>query len=343
LCVNSPVSNDLVDRLRDAVGVVVKTDMAQHHGSRQDQGSGVSLVLALDVETDVTASRLEESDVAAHVASGDDTGTTDQASSDVGENTSVQVRHNHDVELLWPRDTLHGGVVDNHVVGLEGGVVLADLLDGVAEQTVGKLHDVGLVDAGDLLAVVGQRKGKSKLGDALRLLAGDDLERLDDAVDRLVLETRVLALGVLTDDAKVDVLVARLVAGDVLEEDDGSVDVEFLAESDVEGAVTGSLDGRVEDTLETELVALEGSDGLAQKFLGVDVARLDTGDVDLLPLNGNVVCLEDLLDRLGDLSTDTVTCASFNIIFGIWGRLSRVPGIKVTVYLPPNLVGLKMS
>jgi hypothetical protein len=46
----------------------------------------------------------------------------------------------------------------------------------------------------------------------------------------------------------------------------------------------------------------------------VDVASLDTGDIDLLPLNGHIVCLENLLDRLGDLSTDTVTCALFNII-----------------------------
>jgi hypothetical protein len=65
----------------------------------------------------------------------------------------------------------------------------------------------------------------------------------------------------------------------------------------------------VEDTLQTELVALERGNGLAEELLGVDVARLDTGNVDLLPLNGNVVCLEDLLDRLGNLSTDTVTCA----------------------------------
>lgn len=90
------------------------------------------------------------------------------------------------------------------------------------------------MDGGDLLAIVGKRKGESELGDALRLRAGDDLERLDDAANRLVLETRVLALGVLTNDADVDVLVARLVAGDVLEEDDGGVDVELLAESDVE-------------------------------------------------------------------------------------------------------------
>jgi hypothetical protein len=165
------------------------------------------------------------------------------------------------------------------------------------------------VDTGDLLAVVGERKGECEFGDALRLLAGDDLERLNNAADRLVLEARVLSLGVLTDDAEVDVLVARLVARDVLEEDDGSVDVELLAESDVEGAVTGSLDGSVEDTLETELVALERGNGFTEELLGVDVACLNTGDVDLLPFNGNVVRLEDLLDRLGNLSTDTVTCA----------------------------------
>jgi hypothetical protein len=47
-------------------------------------------------------------------------------------------------------------------------------------------------------------------------------------------------------------------------------------------------------------------------------AVLHAGDIDLLPLNGNIVGLEDGLDRLGNLGTDTVTyCLS----------LSRVPGV----------------
>jgi hypothetical protein len=141
--------------------------MSEHHGGGEDQSSGVGLILALDVKADVTATRLEDGDVAAHVASGDDTGSTNETSTNVGQDTSVQVGHHHDVELLWPGDTLHGGVVDDHVVGLESGVVLADLFDGVAEETIGKLHDVGLVDAGNLFAVVGERKGKGELGDAL--------------------------------------------------------------------------------------------------------------------------------------------------------------------------------
>jgi len=34
---------------------------------------------------------------------------------------------------------------------------------------------------------------------------------------------------------------------------------------------------------------------------------LDTSDIDLLPFDRNIVRLENFLDRLGDLGTDTVT------------------------------------
>lgn len=307
-CPGLALGNDVVNSLADAVGVVVKTKVTKHHAAGENEGSWVGLVLALDVETNVTAARLEDGDITSHVAARNDTWTTDKTGTDVGQDTTVKVGHDHDVELLRTGDTLHGGVVDNHVVGLNSGVLLTDLLDSVAEQTIGKLHDVGLVDAGNLAAVVGQGEREGELGDALRLGTGDDLERLDDAGNRLVLEARVLALGVLTDDAKVDILVAGLVTGDVLDQDNGRVNVELLAEGDVERLVAGALDGSVEDTLETNLVALQRGDGLAEELLGVLVASLNTGDVDLLPLDGHVVGLEDGLDRLGDLSTNTVTC-----------------------------------
>lgn len=217
--------------------MLVKTKVSQHHSAREQHGSWVSLVLALDIKTDVTASRLEDSDITAHVATWDDTGASDESSADVGQDATVKVGHDHDVKLLWAGDALHGGVVDNHVAGLEGGELLGDGVEGVAEKTVSQLHDVGLVDAGDLLAVVGESEAEGELGDALGLGAGDDLERLHDAGDRLVLQAGVLALGVLTDDGEVDVLVAGLVAGDVLDQDDRGVNVELLAEGDVEGLV----------------------------------------------------------------------------------------------------------
>ena len=69
----------------------------------------------------------------------------------------------------------------------------------------------------------------------------------------------------------------------------------------------------MEDTLQTELVALKGSQRLAEKLLGVLVTGVNTANIDLLPLNGNVVGLEDGLDRLRNLGTDTVTyCLSLS-------------------------------
>ena len=307
-----PLSDNTVDGLGDAVGMVIKTKVPEKHAAGEHKSGGVGLVLALDVKTDVTAAGLEDSDVATHVAAGDDTGTTNKRGTNVGQDTTVKVGHDHDIELLRPGDSLHGGVVDNHVVDLKGRVVLGDVVEGAAEETIGKLHDVGLVNAGDLGAVVGESKGESELGDTLGLGTGDDLERLNDAGNTLVLEAGVLALGVLTDNAQVDILVAGLVARDVLDEGDGGVDVELLAHSDVEGGVAGAVHGGVEDTLETELVAAERGDTLTEGRLGAGGssgigAGGETRNLDLLPVDGDIVGLEDSLDRLGDLSTNTVT------------------------------------
>lgn len=267
------VGDDGVDGLGDAVGVVVEAEVAQQHAAGQDQRRGVGLVLALDVEADVSAAGLEDGDVAAHVAAGHDTRPADEGGADVGQDAAVQVGHDHDVELLGLGHALHGGVVDDHVVGLDGGVLGGGALEGGAEQAVGELHDVGLVDAGDLLTVVGQGEAEGELGDALRLGAGDDLERLDDAADGLVLEARVLTLGVLADDAHVDALVAGLVAGDVLDQGDGGIDVELLSHGDVEGLVAGPLERGVQDALEAELVAAQGGHRLLKHVLGRPAAH----------------------------------------------------------------------
>ena len=78
-------------------------------------------------------------------------------------------------------------------------------------------------------------------------------------------------------------------------------------------------------------------------------ARVHTGDVDLLPFDRDIVGLEDGLDGLRYFGADTITCFStLSYVRRLLGLaciccLERVPGMSVTVYLPPNLVGLKMS
>jgi len=302
-----PFTDHIVDSLGDAVGVVIQTEVTEQHGSRQDHGAGVGLVLALDVKTDVAATGLEDGNVTTHVAAGNHTGAANKGSADVGEDASVKVGHDHHVELLGARHSLHGSIVHNHIVHLEGGVVLSDLVESAAEETIGQLHDVGLVNAGNLLPVVGESEAEGELGDTLGLGAGDDLEGLDHALDRLVLEAGVLALGVLTDDAEVDVLVAGVVSGDVLDQGDRGVDVELLAQGDVEGLVAGALNGGEKNTLQTQLVALQRSNRLLEQFLRVLVAGVDTTDIHLLPLDRDVVGLEDGLDGFRHFGTNSVT------------------------------------
>lgn len=63
----------------------------------------------------------------------------------------------------------------------------------------------------------------------------------------------------------------------------------------------------MQDTLEAQLVALQGGDGLAEGGLGAPAILDDARDGDLLPFDGHVVGLEDSLDGLGDLAADAVT------------------------------------
>jgi hypothetical protein len=304
---DSPFTNNVVDSLTNPIRVIIQAQMSEEHGARKQHGGRIGLILSLDIEADVSTSGLKHGDIAAHVAAGDDAGPADEGGADVGQDAAVEVGHDHDVELLGAGDGLHGGVVDDHVVGLEGGEVLGDLLEGVAEETVGQLHDVGLVDARHLLAIVGQGEGEGEFGDAFALGAGDDLERLDHAGDGLVLQARVFAFGILADDAEVDVGVACFVAGDVLDEHDGGVDVEFLSEGDVEGLVARAFDWRVEDAFKTEFVSFEGGDGFLEEFFRVLVARVHARDVHLFPFYWYVVGFENGLDGFGDFSTNAVT------------------------------------
>ena len=115
--------------------------------------------------------------------------------------------------------------------------------------------------------------------------------------------TRVLALGVLADDDKVDILMARRQARQRLAERDGGVDVELLPERDVPGRVAGSLLRRVEDALEADLVPSQRVE--RELEVGLVRARL-AGDFVLVELDGHVDVLEHLFDRVGHLDTDTV-------------------------------------
>lgn len=301
------IGQDTVDGIREGVGVLAETDVTEHHGTGEEHGGGVSDVLVLDVQTDVTGSGLEDSVLAANANTRNNTGATDETSTDVGEDVTVKVRSDQHLVLLGVGDGLHGAVVDNDGVGLDLGVeLLANVGDGVAEQTVTLLHDVGLVDGGDLGEAVGLGEVESEASETLDDGLTGDLERLNHTRDGVGLQTGVLTLGVLTNDDEVDIVVTGVNTRQALEQRNTGEDVQVLTQLDVEGRVTGADDGGVENPLQTNLGALERPDGLEVLLGGLSTVGA-TGDTDLLEVNGNTLGLEDLLDTLGHSETNTVT------------------------------------
>lgn len=207
----------------------IETQVAQQHGPREKHGSRIGLVFSFNVEANMSASRFKYSYITAHIASRHNAGTSHERSTYIRKNTPIEVGHDHDIKLLRSRDSLHGCIVNDHVVDGQGWVLLGDLVESVSEQAVGKLHNVGFVYASDFLPVICKSEAESKLGYTLRLRSCDDLQGLDDACDGLVLQARIFTLGVLSNDAQIHIVMTRFVARDILDEDNGRIDIKLLA------------------------------------------------------------------------------------------------------------------
>ena len=172
------------------------------------------------------------------------------------------------------------------------------------EQAVGELHDVRLVDRGDLAAAVGDGVVEREPGDPLRGGPGDDLDALRRVRADHVLDAGVEVLGVLADDHEVDVLVARLEALDRARRAEVRVQPERLAERDVD-APEALPDRRRDRALEGDPVAADRLEDVLRERRAV---LRDDGlaGVDDLPLERDAGRVEDAAGRLRQLRSDAV-------------------------------------
>lgn len=94
------------------------------------------------------------------------------------------------------------------------------------------------MDGGDSVSATDLGVMESVSSDSLGSLVGDELDGLNDPGDELVLDTRVLPLGVLSDEDRVDVIVRGLVTLDRDTRSDVGEQVEGSSEGEVEGDVS---------------------------------------------------------------------------------------------------------
>jgi len=270
-CANMTFVDHIKSGSSDGISDGVESKVPKHHGGAENHSSWVGTVGPHNILRDVPAAGLEEGVFPADIATRDDTGPANEGSANVGNDSAIKVGHDHDIELGRPRHELHGGVVDDHVIEGEPRVLvlLCNLAESVKEQAVAELHDVGLVHTSDFLAVVFEGKVKGETNNAVCLCTSGDLETFYDARVALVLEARVLALGVLTNDGKIHTLVTGGEARERLAKDDGGVDVKLLTHGNVPGDVTGLGYRGEENAFEADSVALKGLHSFSEEALAL--------------------------------------------------------------------------
>ena len=180
---------------------------------------------------------LEDGALVTNVARGRETKTTDQAGAHVGQDVTVQVGHDQNLVVVGQRvgDHLQAGVVEQLSIELDVREVLGNVVGDLQEQTVGHLHDGGLVDNANLLAADLSGVLESEPQDTLASLTGNELDALDDTINYDVLNSGVFTLSVLTNENGVNTVVRGLVAGNRPARSQVGEEVECSSQSKVEG------------------------------------------------------------------------------------------------------------
>lgn len=228
-------SKSVESSLLDAGSVLVKTHMLQHHNRTQQESSGVSKTLAGDIRSG-TVDSLEDGALISNVSGGGKTKTTDETSAHIGENVTVKVGHDQDLVVVWGRvgDHLQAGVVKQLGVEFDVGELLGNVAGSVQEETVGHLHDCGLVHNTNLLLSRGLSMLESEAQDTLGGFPSDELNTLDNTVNNDMLNSGVFALGVLTDQHSVDVVIWGLVSSNRAAWSQVGEEIECTTESQVQ-------------------------------------------------------------------------------------------------------------
>lgn len=291
--------------LLDLGSVIEEVHVTKHHDTGEKESGRVGLSLSSDIRSG-TVNSFEDGSVLSDVSRGSESETSDQTSTHVGKNITVEVRHNHDSVSVRSRvlNDPQTDTVEEVLVVLDVGVFGSDLSARSEEHSVGKFHDGSLVDSGNVKTLVGASVFESVTSYSGRSFVGDEFDRLNDTVDNLVFDTGVLSLGVLTDDDRVDVIVRSLESFYGSARTNVGVKRESTTKGKVERNVTLS-DRSGKGTLEGDSVLPDRSNGVGGNCRNsVNDGR---GDIDFFPDDRDLGSSEDLLDRLGDLGSDTVS------------------------------------
>ncbi len=193
--------------------------------------------------------------VIADVRARHDAEPADQPRAQVAQHVAVEVLEQEHVEARGILHQRHAARVDDHLLVVDlGELGVVHRPRAADEHPVGELHDVGLVEDGDLLAPALARVAEAPARDARAGLLGGHLDGGHHPGRQRGLDAAVEALGVLADDHEIHPAEAGRHAVEIAHRPHRRVEVELLAQPHVDRG-EALADRRGARPLERDLVA----------------------------------------------------------------------------------------
>ena len=288
--------------------------VVEHQDAAEQQGRGIGQPFAGDVRSGAVDG-FKHGAVVADVAAGNNTQAADQTGGEIAHHIAIEIRQQQNIELLRIEDDLHAGVVHDHFLVFDFGIIGGDGADGAQEQAVGKFHDVGFVDGVNFFAAFALRVLKGEAGDASGSAFGDDFEAFHDAGNDLMLEAGVEIFGIFADDDHIHIFEARFETGQIAHRTKISVEVERFAECDVDtGRPAG--DGCGHGAFEGNAIAADRIDGGLVEYgaaFGFAGGAFGAG-VNFFPVNLDAGGFQDAANGAGDFGADAFAGEQRNFV-----------------------------
>ena len=182
---------------------------------------------------------------------------------------------------------------------------LVNLAGAIEEEAIGHLHDVGLVENGDLFAMPTRGVTESVARDARAGGFAGDFQAGDDAGDDFVFDAAVEAFGVFADDDHVDAFVAGFDPAQAANRPHRGVKIQLLAKLHVD-RFESLADRRGDRAFERDFVGGDGGErALRENIVHALLEGAGAGG-HLNPLHGKLRRLEHPLGGAGDFRTDSI-------------------------------------
>src|SRR5208337_1500651 len=207
--------------------------MAQHQNSGAKHCRWIGHIFAGDIGCRAVHC-FEHGALVSEICAGNQTESTNKRRAQVGDDVAIEVFQQQHVVLVRVHHQLHTGVVHNVLAVSNLRIFSGDIARAADEQPVRELHDIGFVNSVDLLTLEAACIFKRKAGDAGRGLLSDDLQTFNHAGNDLVLDARVQAFGIFSNDDEVN---PRVTGGNAGKIDDGTEvgeQLELLTQRDVD-------------------------------------------------------------------------------------------------------------